>query len=375
MPHFRRPKEGETMAGPGRKKKRWFLRFLIFVVVCMALFFSSAYVSYNYLTKYGTEYATTGTIEIPKEEQVEIEIPMGYTTTDIAALLNKEGFVEYPWLFKALSKLNGYNGKYKAGKHIISKELNYEGLMIVLTSNPQANPTKDMRVPEGFTVVELLDYLSERSFVNRDRFESLCTTAIKKYKFLEEVPERKYPLEGYLYPDTYRIDVEWKEEEIVDRLLTEFDSIFKPEYYERAAELGMTVDQVVTLASIIEMEAKYLQDYKKISSVLHNRLNSRGFPNLEVDASIQYARIMAGLGRIQLVTLKDLMIESPYNTYRNPGLPPGPICSPRVDAIEAALYPEDTDYYFFFSPPDGTVIYNETITGHNSDLRRYGMKN
>lgn len=362
------------MERPARKKKRWFLRFLIFAVVCMVLFLSASYVSYSYLTKYGLEYVETGKIEIPKEQQVEIEIPDGYTASDIADLLHKEGFVEYPWLFKFLSKLNGYNEEYKAGKHIISRELNYEGLMLVLTNTPLASPTKDMRIPEGFTVVELLDYLSERSMVDRERFESLCMTKIKKYKFLENVPDRTYPLEGYLYPDTYKIELEWKEEEIVDRLLKEFDSIFRPEWYGRAEELGMTVDEVVTLASIIEMEAKYLEDYKKISSVFHNRLDSRGFPYLETDASIQYARIMAGLGRIQLVTFKDLQIDSLYNTYTHQGLPPGPICSPRADAIEAALYPEDTDYYFFFSPPDGTVIYNETLTGHNRDLDAHGMR-
>ncbi len=248
------------MAKQGKKKKRRFLRFLIFVVICMALFFSSAYVSYSYLTKYGIEYASKGTIEIPKEEQIEIEIPEGYGTADVAALLEKEGFVEYPWLFRFFSKLNGYDAKYKAGKHIVSRELNYEGLMLVLTSDPVADPTKDMRVPEGFTVVELADYLSERNFVDKDEFEALCKIKIKKFKFLENVPDRKYPLEGYLYPDTYKIDVKWSEEEIVDRLLREFDTIFKPEYYERAEELGMTVDEVVTLASIIEFEAKYASD-------------------------------------------------------------------------------------------------------------------
>ncbi|NLN66004.1 MAG: endolytic transglycosylase MltG [Clostridiaceae bacterium] len=363
------------MAKPGKKKKRWFLRFLIFVVICMALFFSAAYISYSYLTEFGLEYVQTGKIEIPKEQQIEIEIPEGYTTTDIANLLYEMKLVEYPRIFKFLSLLNGYDGEYKAGKHIISRELNYEGLLLVLTNNPLANPSKDIRIPEGFTVVELLDYLSERDIVDRERFESLCKTHIKKYSFLEDVPERLYPLEGYLYPDTYKIDMDWKEEEIVDRLLREFDSIFKPEWYTRADELGMTVDEVITLASIIEMEAKYLSDYKKISSVFHNRLNSRGFPRLETDATIQYARIMAGLGRIQLVTFKDLQIDSPYNTYIHDGLPPGPICSPRADAIEAALYPEDTNYFFFFSPPDGTVIYNETITGHDRDLHAYGMKN
>ena len=361
------------MAKRGKKKKRWFLRFLIFVIICMALFFSAAYVSYTYLTKYGMEYVSKGAIDIPKEEQIEIEIPEGFGTADIATLLEKEGFVEYTWLFRFFSKLNGYDGKYKAGMHIISHELNYEGLMLVLTSDPVSDPTKDMRVPEGFTVVELTDYLSERGFVDKEEFEAICKIKIKKYQFLENVPDRKYPLEGYLYPDTYKIEVKWGEEEIIDRLLTEFDTILKPEYYERAEELGMTLDEVVTLASIIEMEAKYASDYKKISSVFHNRLNSRAFPYLQTDVTLQYARIMTGLGRIQILTNKDKDIDSPYNTYAHEGLPPGPICSPRAEAIEAALYPDNTDYFFFFSPPDGSVIYNETLSGHNRGLNSYGM--
>jgi len=112
------------MARTGKKKKRLFLRFLIFVVICMGLFFSSAYVAYDYLTKYGIEYATTGKIEIPKEEQIIIEIPEGATETKILSILYKEGLVEYPWLYRLLSKLNGYDTKYKAGKHIVSKKLN-----------------------------------------------------------------------------------------------------------------------------------------------------------------------------------------------------------------------------------------------------------
>lgn len=363
------------MSKQGKKRKRRFLRFLIFVVICMALFFASAYISYSYLTKYGIEYVSKGTIYIPREEQIEIEIPEGYGTGDIAELLHEEGFVEYPWLFRFLSKLNGYDGKYKAGKHIISKKLNYEGLMLILTSNPVSEPTQDVRIPEGFTVVELIDYLSERGYVDRDKFEALCKTKFDKYKFLQDVPDREYPLEGYLYPDTYKMELDWTEEEIVDRLLREFDSVFKPEYYKRAEELGMTVDEVVTLASIIEMEAKYLSDYKTISSVLHNRLKSHEYPYLQVDVTLQYARIMAGLGRIQQLTNKDKEIDSPYNTYTNKGLPPGPICSPRVEAIEAALYPEDTNYYFFFATPDGTVIYSETLSEHNRALAEYGMLN
>jgi len=157
-------------------------------------------------------------------------------------------------------------------------------------------------------------------------------------------------------------------------MLKELNKVFTHEYYDRAEELGMTVDEVVTLASLIEMEALYPADFKKISSVFHNRLNSEDLKLLQSDTTIQYARIYEGLGSTSMVLIKDLEIESPYNTYKYPGLPPGPICSPRKDAIEAALYPEKTNYYYFFAAPDGTNIYNETLEGHNRDQQKYGVR-
>jgi UPF0755 protein len=217
--------------------------------------------------------------------------------------------------------------------------------------------------------------LSAQGYIDEGKFLRIAERETEVFNFLKDVKatdSRKYPLEGYLYPDTYRMDEGWTEQDLVDRMLNEFHRVFKQEYYERAEELGMTIDEVITLASLIEMEAVHPADYKKISSVFHNRLNS-DIKLLQCDATIQYARIYEGLGRTSAVLFKDLEIEHPYNTYKYPGLPPGPICSPRIDCIEAALYPEKTNYFYFFATPEGENIYNETLEGHNRDQQKYGV--
>ena len=356
-----------------RRKSRWFLKFLFFLLCCIVAFATTFYISYDFFMKYGQEHVFTGEIKIPNEEQIEIVIPLGSSTNDIIALLEKEGFVKYPQLFKILSKLNGYDNKYKAGTHIISKELNYDGMMRILTDNPISKPTIDVRIPEGLAFVELVDYLEGKGVINKDKFISACNQFTSDYTFLKDISDREYKLEGYLYPDTYKFETDWTEKEMIERVLYEFDSVFTKEYYNRAKELGMTVDQVITLASLIEMEAKYPVDYKLISSVFHNRLKSNDTKKLQSDVTIQYSRVMLGLNRTQVVLYKDLEIDYPYNTYKIEGLPPGPITSPRKEAIEAALYPAETEYLYFFAKSDGTNIYNETYNGHINDQKKYGL--
>ena len=355
-----------------KKKMNWFLKFLIFLLVCAAAFFGCMYYSYNYFTKYGDQIYSDDNIVIEEKDAIQIEVPEGSNTMDVAYLLKQKGLVESPVVFKLLSNFNGYDGKYKAGVHVVSKELNYDGLMRVLTSNPQAKPAEDLRIPEGFSYTELKNYLVVRGY-NAEALDEVVKNPEFDYAFLQDLPDRDFKLEGYLYPDTYKMEVDWTEKQVINRLLAELDNAFTQEYYDRANELGMSVDQVITLASLIEMEAKYPKDKKLISSVFHNRLNSTTLRRLQSDVTIQYARILAGIGRTELVLHEDLKIDSPYNTYLHEVLPPGPICSPRKDSIEAALFPAETNYYYFFALADGTNIYNETFDGHINDQRKYGL--
>ncbi|NMA67315.1 MAG: endolytic transglycosylase MltG [Clostridiaceae bacterium] len=330
---------------------------------------------------YGYRYIVEG---ITQSEKVLTEydgftftIPSGHTTSDIANDLKEQGFIEDIFVYRILSKILGFDNAYKAGKYIITKDMNYYALMVKLTGEPLKNPTVDIMIPEGKTLLETVEILESQGYIDKGKFLKIAAKETSQYKFLEGVKAtdaRLYPLEGYLYPDTYKMDEGWTEEDLVKRMLDEFNRVFTQEYYDRAEELGLTIDEVITLASLIEMEALYPTDFKKISSVFHNRLKSENLKLLQCDATVQYARIYEGLGRTSTVLYKDLEIEHPYNTYIHQGLPPGPICSPRKDAIEAALYPEKTNYLFFFATPDGTNIYNETFEGHERDQTKYGVR-
>lgn len=354
-----------------RKKKYIFLKFLVFVLICMVIFMLTALYGYQYILK-GTEQAES---LVEGEGQV-FQIPYGSTTAQIAQLLKDKGYIDNVDIYRAISKIMGFDNTYKAGKFILSEDMNYYAVMLALSGDPMRNPTKDIMIPEGKTLLETARILGEQGYVDTQKFLALCVKMSNQYRFFNDMavsPDRKYALEGYLYPDTYKLDEGWTEQQLIDTMLREFDRNFPQEYYDRAEELGMTLDEVVTLASLIEMEALYPTDLKKISSVFHNRLKSSDLKLLQSDATIQYARVYADLGRTTSVLYKDLEIESPYNTYLHTGLPPGPICSPRRDCIEAALYPENTKYLYFFATPDGTNIYNETFEGHTRDQRKYGV--
>lgn len=367
-------KNAPTARKPVRKKRRgfFFLKLLVFILICLVAAMSFSRIGYSYIMDGASQSEA-----IPQDSGgVEFTIPYGATTVEIAELLKKEGYKVDPTRFRLLSKVIGFDGLYKAGRYMITREMNEYALMLRLTGDPLKNPSVDIRIPEGFTVLELADFLADQELIVKEKFLRLCRMHLTQFPFQKELTvtgERVYPLEGYLYPDTYKLDAGWDEETLVLRLLDEFNRVYTDKDRERAAELGMTTDEVITLASLIEMEALLPEDLKKISSVFHNRLNSTDLQLLQTDAAIQYARIMAGLGRTTVVLYKDLEIDSPYNTYIHPGLPPGPICSPRKDAIQAALYPEKTDYLFFFATPEGTNIYNKTYQGHLNDQAKYGV--
>ena len=150
---------------------------------------------------------------------------------------------------------------------------------------------------------------------------------------------------------------------MIDKFLSNFDSKFDEKYRKACKQRGMSIDEAVTLASIIEMEAKYVSDYPKVSSVLHNRLNSRSFSyRLQSDATLTYA-----LNRPMRAEDKD--IDSPYNSYKHGGLPPGAICSPDLDALSYALYPDKTGFYYFVSCSDGSILYASSYEEHRHNIR------
>ncbi len=199
-------------------------------------------------------------------------------------------------------------------------------------------------------------------------------SSYENYAFIDEIKnetaQRKVPLEGYLFPDTYLVYRDADTQSIVNKFLQRFQQIYTPEYEARASELNMTTDEVITLASLIQMEAK-TGDFKKVSAVFHNRLKAN--MKLGSDVTVQYV-----LGKKKLnLTSEDTAVDSPYNTYKYTGLPVGPICNPGKDAIEAALWPDEDFisqnilYFCLADPETNELVYARTLEEHNQNVEKY----
>lgn len=354
-----------------RQKKFILKHFLVYLLIFTILFSVTFIVSYNYILK--TESTTDEELEVSVDAEtgIEITIPRNSSTSDIANILKENGIIEWPSIFKLQSKINGYDGTFMSGKHIVSKELSYDQLMRVLSSNPVS---VNVTIREDLYLGQLLNTLSDKKLIDKESFTKSMNTEKFDYKFLEQLPQRENKLEGYLFPDTYFFDPLSTDKEIITKFLDNFDTKFKLDYYARAKELNMTVDQIITLASIIEKEATLPEEKPIISSVFHNRLKSKepSLKKLQTDATIQYI-LYKKEGKIkENLTENDTKIDDPYNTYVYEGLPPGPICNPGIASIEAALYPEEENqYYYFVARGDGSHQFSKTLSEHNAAKKKY----
>ncbi|MBQ7974267.1 MAG: endolytic transglycosylase MltG [Clostridia bacterium] len=282
-------------------------------------------------------------------------IEEGFTVNRAAAEMKEDDIIKFPLVFRLISRVSRTDTKIKPGRIEITEGMSYFEILDML-SHPDTNLTKVL-IPEGLELKEIAAKLSD--FVTEDEFYE----ALEKdynYRFLADIPEREHKLEGYLFPATYEISNSMTAEDIVDMMLKAFDECFKGEYYTRAQQLGMTVDEIVTLASIIERESNSGEDRAKVAGVFYNRLNKN--MRLQSCATVQYIL----KERKAVLSNADTKIESPYNTYLNSGLPLGPIASPGEECIKAALYPEETDALYFVLGADGKHIFSATYDEHLS---------
>ncbi len=353
--------------------KKSIIRWGIFVFL-IAVTFGTGYATYDYIVN---DYSVRDVVaEIPLEHQVLIEIPRGAGTEAIANILYKEDIIKNTFIFRLFSKINGYDGTYRSGVHAIDKNENYNSLkgydilMEILSERPLSNVGIRVTIPEGYNYLQIVNALSKENLVDKEEFNKVINTVKFDFQFLKDLKRRENRLEGYLFPDTYEFDPKSgeSEKEIILKMLRRFDEIFIPEYYNRAKELNMTIDEIITLASIVEREAKVAEERPIIAGVFYNRLNSKNssLRKLQSCATVQYI-LYKKEGKIkEVITIEDEDIDDPYNTYMYEGLPPGPICSPGRDSIEAVLYPEEHDYLYFVAKNDGTGghYFSRTFSEH-----------
>ncbi len=295
----------------------------------------------------------------PGQQTVDFKIEWGTTTARIAANLEKEGIITSAKSFLLAVRLLDKSKDFKAGLYKLKKPASNYLVIKWLTSGVQSY--FKLTIPEGVDSRTIASIVHRTLGLDSTRFVSLVRDSV----FIRQLGIDAPSLEGYLYPETYYFTYGVNEKQVIEAMVQQFKSVVTDSLVQRAKELKMTMNEVLTLASIIEGEAMLDSEMVYISSVYHNRLR-RGIP-LQADPTIQYI-IKDGPRRL---LNKDLEIDSPYNTYKYAGLPPGPINNPGIKAIRAALYPAQTNYLYFVARGDGGHIFSATLQQHLRAKRKF----
>jgi UPF0755 protein len=293
------------------------------------------------------------------DEPARVEVVKGDTLSDVATKLEDAGVIKSAFVFKLQARYEGYGTEIKTGRYTFEPGADSEEILQKLTAG-EAAPMIAITIPEGLTIQETARTVAADSGVPASRFEEAAHRTDYGYAFLDD-PDIK-TTEGYLFPAKYEFEKGVTARQIVDRLLGQYLLETQDLDIADAKErLNLTEYQLVTVASLIEKEAATPEEKPIIASVIYNRMR-RGTP-LQIDATIQYALKKPK----ENLSLADLKIDSPYNTYENKGLPPGPICSPSLESLQAAMNPEDTNYLYYVLKAGGQEHY---FTSNYNDFLR-----
>lgn len=312
---------------------------------------------------------------------VEVAIPRAATSDDIANILKNKKLIESTFSFKMLSKFNGFDGRYQAGTHYLTPEMSYDEIMYLLTHTPEAIV---ITIPEGYTYKQLQQRLIDSGLnIDVEYMDELVKrpNMFIDYSFVQDIEvheQRTWLLQGYLWPDTYRFDPSMDEMDILRMFLNNTQQkLTTGNYAEKASEMGLTMDQVITLASIVQTEGHTAEMYK-IGRVFLNRLNSD--IGLESCATINYLRLENNEEPVFWVQQSDLdrFQYNPYNTYAYDGLPPGPINNPGLAAIEGVLWPASErtwpgafEYLYFCADGKGNNVFAKTYEEQLENIEFY----
>ena len=336
---------------PSRLKK---LRTLISVI--LFLVFSSFICFFLELSQYAKKPASASA-----EKKVVIIQP-GQGLNAAIEQLSKKGIINNPLKFKIFARLKGYGKNIQAGEYLLSPSMPPTTILEFLVTG-KVNLHK-ITIIEGYNLSQIADIVAKAGFTSRTDFYAAATDS----SFVNQKGIDAKTFEGYLFPETYYFPKVSTPEKMISTMVDRFQSVFTAKWKERTKELGLSIHQIVTLASIIEKETGAPFERPLISSVFHNRLK-KGM-RLQADPTVIY-----GLKNFNgNLTRKHLTTWSPYNTYKIKGLPIGPIACPGARAIEAALYPSDTRFIFFVSKRDTTHQFSTNLKDHNKAINKYQLR-
>lgn len=287
---------------------------------------------------------------------VQIEIDAGSSTAEIARELVSAGVVPNGNMFRLRARIQQADGKLKAGVYDVMTGMTYEDAILFLVEGPEIRFVT-VTIPEGWVIEQIAARLSAQAGVVEKEFVSLAKSGAREFQGEFPFVRGAYggSLEGYLFPKTYRIKEGATSDEVIRMMLRQFEKEIETVDLSSTSARGLNLAQTITIASMIERETRLPKERPLVSSVINNRL-ARGM-YLEIDATIEY--VLPG-NRFRLLN-KHLKIDSPYNTYRNKGLPPGPICNPGLPSIEAAVAPARTNHAFYvLTGRDGSHTFVDT---------------
>ena len=282
------------------------------------------------------------------DETVNFLVKKGQSTKEIAENLEKAKLIRYELAFRWYASMAKEGEKLQAGEYELSSSMTIPEIMTKMISGDMIE--RKITIIEGWNLRDIGEYLEKEHIASLEQL-------------LQIDNERK--IEGYLFPDTYELSPEDKLEDIVEVMLSNFESKITPEMRAEIDFQEKTLSEIVIMASLIEKEVRTLEDKKIVSGVLWNRLEI-DMP-LQVDSTITYLT-----GKKTTAILKEeLELDSLYNTYKYKGMPVGPICSPGIESIEAAIYPTENEYLYYLSTPEGETIFSETFKEHNAAINEY----
>ncbi|MFY4774831.1 endolytic transglycosylase MltG [Metabacillus sp. RGM 3146] len=308
-------------------------------------------------------------VDSANDKPVKVSIPIGSSVGNIAHKFKEAGLIRDEKIFKYYVKFKNASG-FRAGEYILNKSMTMDDMITLLESGKASqNFAFQITVPEGQQLSQIAKLIAkntnynEQTVMKKLQDKTFINQLRKKYPetLKKDIDNKKikYPLEGYLYPATYPFDKkDTSLEKIIETMIEPTDEVVR-QYSSQISQKKLTVHQFLTMASLIEEEATQKVDRGKISSVFYNRLEKK-MP-LQTDPTVLYA---LGAHKSK-VFLKDLKVKSPYNTYTNKGLPPGPISNAGTTSLDAAINPEKTDYLYFLAAKDGKVIFTKTLKDHN----------
>ncbi len=295
----------------------------------------------------------------PRPTPVTVAFGEGERFADVAEDLRRQGVLRHPLPLVVWARLTRQDRAVHWGEYLITTPLSPLELLARLTGPP--DPVHQLTVPEGFTVRQVVQLLAASGFGAEESF--LCLLEDPGFLASEDLPPAG--AEGYLFPDTYPFPLATPQERILRTMVKRFREVFGPPLALRAARLGLSEEQAVTLASLVEEEAKRPEERRLIAAVFLNRLH-RGML-LQSDPTVLYGRTDDN----RTITRADLARPTPYNTYTTSGLPPTPIANPGKESLEAAVDPAPVDYLYFVARGDGSHEFSATLTAHNAAVARY----